>query len=233
MVIDIIEISIKDKFHNPMELVLMPRRTNIKVEQKEIEWFEKEDIDKFVEACGTKYNSGRIKYKYGYILAANIYLGLRGGELLALQWKDIDLDKNTIYICKTLIEVRNSDGTTSFEVQESTKRDNNRYVPINSKAKDLILKYKEIAEFIEPEDFVISTSNHKTNTLKNLSDMIRNIEEEGGTTVRAHNTHILRCTLGKTEASVNIHDHIDILCLPVGHDLLNCPVIDRVSDCDL
>lgn len=29
------------------------------------------------------------------------------GELLALQWKDIDFDNNTIYVCKTLVEINN------------------------------------------------------------------------------------------------------------------------------
>jgi integrase len=114
----------------------MPRRSNIKTESKEIQWFEQDDIDKFVTACGTKFNNGRIKYKYGYILAANLYLGLRGGELLALQWKDIDLEAGTIYVSKTLIEARDVSGKTTFSVQESTKRDKNRYVPVNSKAKD-------------------------------------------------------------------------------------------------
>jgi integrase len=39
--------------------------------------------------------------------------GMRIGEVCALQWKDIDLDKKTIHICKTLerIYMPGEDGT--------------------------------------------------------------------------------------------------------------------------
>ena len=33
-----------------------------------------------------------------------------------------------------------------FVVQHSTKKSKNRYIPINSKAKDLLLKHKKISE---------------------------------------------------------------------------------------
>lgn len=205
----------RDQFRNPMTLVVMPRRSNVKVETKEIEWFEKDDIDKFVKACGARWNTGRLKNKYAYALAANIYLGLRGGELLALQWQDIDFEAGTIYVSKTLIEARNDNGETTFTVQPSTKRDKNRYVPINSKAKDLLLKHKAECEYTEPTDYVISTSNRKTNTLKNLSDMIQNIEEEGGTKVRAHNTHILRHTCASLYFRAGVS--IETICAILGN----------------
>ncbi len=186
--------SIKEQFRDPMALVVMPRKDNVKVDSRQIEWFEEEDIQRFTEACDARWNTGRLKNKYAYAIAANIYLGLRGGELLSLKWKDVDFDRNTIYVSKTLIEYRDKNGKTKFEVQESTKRDKNRYVPMNSKAKSFMLKHLEESEFTDPEDFVISTSNRRTTTLKNLSDTIRNIEEEADTTVRTYNTHILRHT---------------------------------------
>lgn len=186
-------VSARDQIRDPMLLVVMPRRTNVKVEAKEIEWFEEDDIKKFTDACGLRWNTGRLKNKYAYALAANIYLGLRGGELLALQWQDIDFEAGTIYVSKTLIEYR-SGNKTKFEIQRSTKKDKNRYVPINSKAKDFLLKHKAECEFTEPTDYVLSTSNRKTTTLKNIGDAIRNIEEEADTTVKSYNTHILRHT---------------------------------------
>lgn len=213
-------ISLRDHFDNPMLLVKMPKVSNILAETKQVEWFEKEDIDKFISACGIHYPNGRLKYKYGYILAANMFMGLRGGELLALQWKDVDFDANTVYVCKTLIEYRDTEGKTHFEVQNSTKRDANRYVPINSKAKELIQKYKDICEFTDPDDFVISTANRKTNTHKNLSDMIKKIEEDGGTSVKAHNTHILRHTCASLYFRAGVR--VEVICKILGNSREVC-----------
>ena len=49
----------------------------------------------------------RLRFATGIILAANLFMGLRIGELLALRWEDIDFEKRTIHVCKTLIEVNN------------------------------------------------------------------------------------------------------------------------------
>ena len=206
--------SARDQFRDPMLLVVMPRRINVKVEAKEIQWFEEDDIKKFTDACEARWNTGRLKNKYSYALAANIYLGLRGGELLALQWQDIDFDAGTVYISKTLIEYRKN-GKTHFEVQESTKRDKNRYVPMNSKAKDFLLKHKKECKFTEPTDYVICTTNRKTTTLKNISDMIRNIEEEAGTKVRAYNSHILRHTCASLYFKKGVS--IETICAILGN----------------
>jgi integrase len=185
--------SAKEQFNNPMLLVSMPKADRVQIESKDIEWFEENEIDLFIKACETRYNTGILKFKYGYILAANIYLGMRGGELLALQWKDIDFDRGTVYVSKTLVQLDNGENKVKFVVQPNTKTYKNRYVPINSKAQELLLKYKENAFFTEPDDYVISTSNRKTNTLKNISDMIQGIEKAAGID-KSSNTHILRHT---------------------------------------
>ena len=201
-------ISAKDKIDNPMLLVTMPTVSNIKKETKTVEFFEQSDIDKFIEECSVKFKTGKLKYKYGYAIAANIYLGMRAGELLALQWKDIDFEKNTIYICKTLIEVNNLEydeeqpelmkekgiKKVKFVVQQSTKKSKNRYVPINSKAKALLELHKQNSQYTEQDDYVISTSNRKTTTIKNLSDTIKAIEINAETDTQSSGTHVIRHT---------------------------------------
>jgi len=201
-------ISAKEKIDNPMLLVVMPTVNNVKAEAKTIEFFEQDDIEKFINECSVRFHTGAYKYKYGYALAANIYLGLRIGELLALQWKDIDFKKNTIYIHRTLIEEKNPAydkdkpeemkelgiHKSRFAIQESTKVSKNRYVPINSKAKELLLKYRSITEHNKEDDFVISTRNGKTNTTKNISDAIKAIEKGAETNTQANGTHVLRHT---------------------------------------
>ncbi len=226
-------VSEKDSFDNPMRLVTMPKISNIKAESKEIAWLEEDEIDRFVKACDTQFNNGLLKFKYGYILAANIYLGMRGGELLALKWKDIDLEKNTIYVCKTLIEATNPEYDTNdtaemrrqgikrtlFSVQENTKTSKNRYVPINSKARELLVKYRNNCQYTDPEDFVISTSNRKTNTLKNLSDAIKAIEAEAEIN-KPCNTHILRHTCASLYFRKGVP--IEVICQILGNSREVC-----------
>ena len=221
--------SAKEKFDNPMLLVVMPTVNNIKAETKTIDFFDQEDIDKFIDICESKYNTGTYKYKYGYALAANIYLGMRMGELLALQWKDINFDNNTIYVCKTLIEETNPKydkdnpelmkekniKKVRFVVQQSTKKSKNRYIPINSKAKDLLLKYKNISMFTEPDDYLISTQNRKTNTIKNISDTIKAMEIEAETKVQSSGTHILRHTCASLYFRANVP--IETICQILGN----------------
>ncbi len=214
-------VSARDGFNNPMLLVKMPKVSNILKETKEVEWFERDDIDKFIEVCESKFPNGKLKFRYGYALAANMFMGLRGGELLALQWKDIDFDKGTVYVCKTLIQYRDLDThKTHFEVQNSTKRDNNRYVPINDKAKELLLLHRENSEFTDPDDYVICTANRRTNTIKNLSDMILKLEELGDTKVRAHNTHILRHTCASLYFRAGVR--VEIICKILGNSREVC-----------
>ncbi len=225
--------SVEDGFTNPMLNVKMPSISNVKAKTKEIYWFEENEIERFIEASGYRYNTGRHKYKYGYALAANIYLGMRGGELLALQWKDIDFEHDSIYVAKTLIEAENlkydQDNKetmkelgikrTIFEVQENTKTSKNRYVPMNTKAKELLLMHRDMSEFTEPEDYVISTSNRKTNTLKNLSDMIKKIEADAEID-KPCNTHILRHTCASLYFKKGVP--IEIICQILGNSREVC-----------
>ena len=219
----------RDKIDNPMLLVVMPTANNINAETKTIEFFEQEDIDKFIKECGTLYKSGTPKYKYGYALAANIYLGMRAGELLALQWKDIDFEKRTIYISKTLIEELNPEydannkelmeqkgiKKTKFTIQHSTKKSKNRYIPINSKAKDLLLKHKKISKYTNENDYVISTDNRKPNTISGISKILISIEKNSGTKVQSPGTHVLRHTCASLYFRANVP--VETICQILGN----------------
>lgn len=221
--------SLKYGINNPMSLVVMPINSNINAETRTVEFFENDDIKKFIDICDTKYHTGTYKFKYGYALAANIYLGMRMGEYLALQWKDIDFDSNTIYIYKTLIQENNPEYDVNnpqlmkekrikkirFIVQQSTKKSKNRYIPINDKAKQLLLKYKKIAQYTDPNDYVLSTQNRKTSTIKNMSDIIKAMEREADTEVQSCGTHILRHTCASLYFRAGVP--IETICAILGN----------------
>ena len=65
--------------------------------------------------------------------------GLRVGEVLALTWNDIDLDKHTLVVNKTLFEKAADEG--GFEFASPKTEDSNRTVSFNQ---DLLEELKKM-----------------------------------------------------------------------------------------
>ena len=111
-------------------------------------------------------------------------------------------------------------GKTQFVVQKSTKRDNVRYVPLNSKAKELLLKHKKISQYNSPSDYVISTRNRKTSTLKNINDTVKAICKNGELEVQNASSHSLRHTCASLYFRKNVQ--IEIIAKILGHSVEVC-----------
>lgn len=73
-------VSVRDKFDNPMLLVEVWKKKNVNAEEKQIAYYDEEDIHKFVRTAGERYKTGKLRYETGYALAANLYMGLRVGD---------------------------------------------------------------------------------------------------------------------------------------------------------
>lgn len=80
------------------------------------------------------------------IWAFAVLTGMRSGELLGLQWKDIDLDKKIITVSKSY--------KAKSKVLKSTKAGYWRCVPISKDLEGIILALKSDFK-IEPETFVL------------------------------------------------------------------------------
>lgn len=202
------EMSLREKFENPMLYVPPWRKINVNKAEKKIEFFGDQDMEKFEKQANERYSTGKLKYPTGNALAANMYLGLRVGELLALQWRDVDLENSVIVVCKTLIEINNPEYNPEypekmkrlgikkiiFKIQETTKTGKIRRVPVPDKAEKLLKMHYDSAQYHDPDDYVICTRNRKTSTTKNVSDTIKSIVQRGSLETQAWNTHILRHT---------------------------------------
>ena len=79
------------------------------------------------------------------IWAFAICTGMRSGELMALQWKDIDLEKGVISVSKSYNNTR--------RITKSTKAGYWRNVPISDDLKKVILELRK--ESTTPEDLVL------------------------------------------------------------------------------
>ena len=214
---------------NPMLLVNMPISSNILAEEKDVDFFDEEDIELFIEEATKITNVRTLKHKYGPALAANIYMGMRIGELLALKWKDIDFNNQTAYVYKTIIQENNPEydvydedkmkkkdiHKVRFVVQNSTKRNKTRYVPLNEKAKNLLRLQMKYSQYTDPEDFVISSSNRNNCNLHNMKGMINRIENYAETKVQNSGTHVLRHTCASLYFRKGVK--IEIICAILGN----------------
>ena len=65
-------------------------------------------------------------------MALALFMGLRIGELCALKWQDIDLEKRTLTVSKTLQRIKRYDGEskTGIIISEPKSRGSNRVIPI-------------------------------------------------------------------------------------------------------
>lgn len=86
-------------------------------------------------------------------ISLSLNMGLRIGELCALQWRDIDLEKRTITVRKTIQRIQNFSGKskTKLVVTEPKSANSMREIPIPNSLIDMLKKFKN-----NPDSFVLS-----------------------------------------------------------------------------
>lgn len=77
--------------------------------RKQIHVFTDNEIEKLKAECFSTYSTGKYRHKQGIAMLFILNTGLRASEALALLWKDIDFEENTINVNKTLAMVANRD----------------------------------------------------------------------------------------------------------------------------
>ena len=221
-------VSTRDHIDNPMETVVCVSKENVIKETKEVEYLDSEDIKKFKDqALKTWDSSGKQRYRYGYVLVANLYLGLRIGELLVLKWRDVNFKGRYIEVNKTLIEEYNprydrndpermkkkNISKMIFRIQKSTKTNKNRKVPINNAAMYYLKKHYELTEYGKMNDFVIATKSGKNSNVRNIQNSIKSILKYADTKIQSSNTHIMRhtCATLLYSKGVSLHTIAKIL----------------------
>ena len=207
---------------NPMLVVQMINKENIIKETKKIEFFESEDIKLFTsQACRIFPWSGKPQYQYGFCLCANIFLGMRAGELLALRWKDIDFNKGTIYVHENLQLVSNHAGKPNQVYKtQSLKNYQNRHIHMNTKAQYYLELQKKYSGFTNPDDYVCCTRDGRHAAITYLSSNIKEIEYSAGTKVRAHGTHVIRHTCASLYFRKGVR--IELIASLLGHSVEVC-----------
>lgn len=90
-------------YKNPCDNVILPKVSCIQTETKTQFSLTPQELELFQKTALSKYKTtNEYKSRDAIILLLMVNLGLRVGEVLALEWNDIDFENGIIYIKKTV-----------------------------------------------------------------------------------------------------------------------------------
>lgn len=122
--------------------------------------------------------------------------GLRKGEILALQWGDIDFEKNMIYVSKSIEHIGKRPNAKEPKTENGT-----RYVPLL-----LLLKEKIEPRKGRPDQFIFSDDGGKTPLYEHrYSRLYKNYQRDVGITCTAQNLRHSYATIA-VEEDINPKD---------------------------
>ena len=138
---------------NPIASVILPKKTLFN--QKEARYLSADERDKLVETCYLKNKNGSFMFKNGPFYVFIMYVGCRIGEALSLRWSDIDLERRTVTIGRTMITIRDTEKHTTVRYdQDSTKNGKVRTVYLSDMAFQALLDIKSTHQY-SPDGYIL------------------------------------------------------------------------------
>jgi integrase len=120
---------------NPAKAISSPKPSHPLKSTENVYW-NREQMDKFLK-CIDRKNKPE-DYMIFRLLA---YTGIRHGELVVLQWGDIDLEEGILHVCKTLSVSRTTKGGVILPPKTDA---GNRYIPLDNETLLYLLEWKQI-----------------------------------------------------------------------------------------
>lgn len=194
-----------------LDTVELPSEDVVAVKKKEIPFLPEEDMEKLyqeskrINVKGANYGGKIGKPVYGnnaYAIVLIMYTGLRIGELLALQWKDVDLENKFIHVRTNLSTIKNrnkksDDDNNYVRVATSTKTYSGyRDIPLSKRAIEMINKFHEFNPNHKPDDYVILSLKGNIINQRNLTRTLHAMLKRANCSVAECGLHALRHTFG-------------------------------------
>ena len=208
---------------NPCEHVILPKESCILKKTKQQFSLSDKELEEFKVAALSKYKSTKdYRSRDALVLLLMLNLGLRVGELLALEWTDVDLQSEVVHIRKTVQE-----GITDYEggnekkknyqkTKSSTKTPSGvRVLALNS----MVLYYiDELQKYDERHQirskYVACTGVGTMNCSRNLQRSLDRVINR--TNIQKHvSLHTLRHTFGSTLLRNGVN--IEVVSKLMGH----------------
>lgn len=208
---------------NPCDNVILPKASCIKVETKTQFSLTPQELNLFQQTATSKYKTtNEYQSRDAFILLLMINLGLRVGEMLALEWNDIDFSNKIIYINKTMqsnienFDKAHGDNKTYNRIKKSTKTSSGiRTLQLNNAVVWYLNELKLYDKRNNINSKYIACTNVGTlNTSRNLQRSLDRLIKKSG--INRHVTlHTLRHTFGSTLLRNGIN--IEVVSKLMGH----------------
>ena len=117
-----------------------------------------------------------------------LYTGLRIGELLGLEWQDVDMEKGILHIQKTVYREKNAAGEWQLFVDRPKTAASERMVPLPGYLAEDLRIYRRGAR----SEFVIENKKAERMSIRSYQYLFERLTEKAG--VRKLNFHALRHT---------------------------------------
>lgn len=160
---------------NPTLGVILPKQKNKK--NSEIQYFSEEQCKELIKESRRTQGCNKLNvYRLGELVPFLIFTGLRIGEAIALEWKDIDCENKTITVNKNVVEVKSKEtGKFILQKQDSTKTDSStRIIPISNNAMECIENLKKING---DKKIIFASQTGKHISPSNFNRMFRGIQK--------------------------------------------------------
>lgn len=157
---------------NPMQYISIPKNKDTTEKDNSLKIISKSDFDKIIDRFPLESNF--------YIpLQIAFHTGLRGGEVCALTWDNIDFENKTLTVSKTLVSM----GKGIFETGSPKTKSSFRTIAIGDTLINILKKHKECQnknklkykEYYTESNFVCTKENGQlvtTDSLKYLSRVV-------------------------------------------------------------
>ena len=136
---------------NLMSPVVLPSADKFAV--KDDRALSPEESERLFSELFQEFSNGRPKYSYRDAFVVMLNTGLREGEMVALDWADINVKRREMYVRKTAIIVKDRDingelaGGCHQEIQATPKtKKGNRTIPLNKSALGALSKLREASK---------------------------------------------------------------------------------------
>lgn len=199
-------------FRNPCVNIVYPTEDCVQKQTKEQFALTDDQLIRFADAALSKYNNGSLKSRDRLILLFMVNTGVRVGEMLALEWNDIDLEQGIVHVNKTLqsnIKEYSRDGhvlRNYKRIRKSTKTKKGvRTISLNNRCIEclkLLQQYDKEQKIIS--QYVACTRKGTMTTNRNLQRSLDRLIRDAG--LPSMSLHTLRHTYG----SVMLRRKVDI-----------------------
>lgn len=165
---------------NPMTLVKLPHRSNIKYKTKDMEILNSDEVKRVISVAEETYSNHKTRYRYGEAIVLLLHTGMRSGEIRGLKLDDIDFTNKLILVKRSVTYAKNrSTGGIQYIIGDVKTENSVRYIPLNDRAMQAVKRLIETT--YNPETgFLLCTENGEIVTHSHLQKCYSSILKRAG-----------------------------------------------------